>query len=344
MHKKWKWSGFTMKKSFTKVLAFAMIAVMGLSGCGSDSSNQSSNDSSSATTGGNFKFATGDTTGSYYPYGGAVAQVVKDATDGAITLDVQSTGGSKTNIYLLDDGEVQLALAQNDVMSYAYTGTELFEGDPVTSLSTVATLYAEVCQIVVDPASGINSVADLKGKRVSVGDAGSGTEANARQILAAYGLSFDDITVNNLGFGDSATAMKDKKIDAFFVTAGTPTTAISELAATNEIKILSLDEDVMASLMNDYSFYTEYTIPAGSYTNYDEEVKTLTVKATLVAANSLDEETVYNITKALFDNLETLQASNAKASELSLESAVEGVSVPLHPGAEKYYKEAGVVE
>ncbi len=333
-----------MKKRFVSMVAMAMAAVMLFTACGSSSGSTSEGSEGEAASTQNLKFATGGTTGAYYPYGGAIAQIVKDGTAGAITLDVQSTGASKANIYLVDSDEAQVALVQNDVMSYAYTGEEFFNGEVIETFSTVATVYAEVCQIIVDPASGIESVADLKGKRVSLGDAGSGVEANAKQILAAYGVSVDDITVQNLGFGDSATAMKDKKLDAFFVTAGTPTTAIAELAATNEIKILSIDAEHMASLMDQYSFYTEYTIPAGTYTGYDEDVQTLAVKATIIVNNNLSEDTVYNLTKAIFEGQEALAAANAKGAELSLESAVQGVSVPFHPGAEKYYKEAGVIE
>lgn len=327
-----------MKKRFMILVAVIMIAAMVLCACGS--SGGGSSQGGEKTT---LKFATGGTTGAYYPYGGAVAQVVQDKVEN-VSFDVQATGASKANIRLIANKEADIALVQNDVMSYAYTGTELFEGEKIESFATVATVYAEVVQIVVDPASGINSIADLKGKRVSVGDAGSGVEVNAKQILAAYGISFDDITVQNMGFGDSANAMKDKKLDAFFVTAGTPTTAITELSVTNNIKILSIDADKMNELMNNYSFYTEYTIPANTYTGVTEDVKTLAVKATIIVRSDLEEELVYNITKALFEGKDALAEANAKGAELNKDDAVKGVSVPFHAGAEKYFKEINVIE
>ena len=236
-----------------------------------------------------------------------------------------------------------LAIVQNDVMDYAYNGTDLFaEEGAATEFATVAGLYAEVCQVV--STGDIKSIADLKGKRVSVGDAGSGVEFNARQILEAYGISFDDIEVNNLGFGDSSDALKDGKIDAFFCTAGAPTTAIVELATTNSINLLEIDDEHAAALAEAHPFYTTYPIPGGSYKGVDEDVQTVAIKATLICSPKLSEETVYNLTKALFDNQSEIAAAHAKGEELSLEYAVSGISVPFHPGAEKYFKEVGAIK
>ena len=236
-----------------------------------------------------------------------------------------------------------LAIVQNDVMDYAYNGTDLFaEEGAAKDFTTVAALYAEVCQIV--SSGDIKSVADLKGKRVSVGDAGSGVEFNARQILEAYGISFDDIQVNNLGFGDSADALKDGKIDAFFCTAGAPTTAIVELATTNAINLLEIDDEHAKKLADAHPFYTTYSIPGGSYKGVDDDVQTVAIKATLIASPKLSEETVYNLTKAIFDNKDEIASTHAKGEELDLEYAVSGISVPFHPGAEKYFKEVGAIK
>ena len=260
-----------------------------------------------------------------------------------MNINVQSTGASKANIYLVNDGEADLAIVQNDVMDYAYNGTDLFaEEGAAKDFTTVAALYAEVCQIV--SSGDIKSVADLKGKRVSVGDAGSGVEFNARQILEAYDISFDDIQVNNLGFGDSADALKDGKIDAFFCTAGAPTTAIVELATTNAINLLEIDDEHAKKLADAHPFYTTYAIPGGSYKGVDDDVQTVAIKATLIASPKLSEETVYNITKAIFENKDEIAATHAKGEELDLDYAVSGISVPFHPGAEKYFKEVGAIK
>lgn len=208
----------------------------------------------------------------------------------------------------------------------------------------MAAVYAEVCQIVASPSSGIKTVADLKGKNVSVGDAGSGVEFNARQILNAYGISFNDIGKQNLSFGASADALRDGKIDAFFCVAGAPTPAIIDLATNRDIILLEIDEEHAAQLMRDYPFYTQFPVHAGSYKGQNDDVTTLAVKATFIVSAKVPEDTVYKLTKALFDNKALIEAAHAKGKELSTSYAVDGISVPFHPGAAKYFKEVGVLK
>ena len=283
--------------------------------------------------------ATGGTTGTYYAFGGVVSQVLSSKIDN-LNFDVQSTGASKANIYLVADKEADIAIVQNDVMYYAHKGIDLFDGEVVEGFSAMAGCYAEVVQIVSK--GDINSIADLKGKRVSVGDIGSGCEFNARQILEAYGMTFDDIEVNNLSFGDSATALKDDKIDAFFCVAGAPTTAIVELATTNEIKLLEVDDEHAAKLIEKYPFYTKYDVPGGSYKGIDSDVQTVAVVATFIVSDDLSEDLVYKMTKALFENSDEIANAHPKGAELDPEYSVSGISIPIHPGALKYYKEIGV--
>lgn len=289
---------------------------------------------------GNYILATGGTSGTYYPFGGAIAQVVNKGAGTNITA--QATGASKENIRLVSTKEAELAIVQNDVLDYASKGIELFEGEKVENVLTIATLYPEVVQLVVAADSGINSVADLAGKRVSVGDAGSGVEANSKQVLEAYGLSFDDIDVRRLSFKESGDAFSNKQLDAFFVTAGIPNTAIVELAVKSPVKLLNIDGAELASLESAYPFYTAFVIPKDVY-NTEADIHTVAIKATLVCSAELSEEAVYNMTAALFNNLEELGEAHAKGKELSLEQAVEGVSVPFHPGAEKFFKEKGLL-
>ena len=351
-----------MKKRFTAIAALAVAAAMSLTAC-TQSQNAAPETQAAAETAAqgsedkaeepapapapsadavSLKMATGGTTGTYYVYGGVIANILNGKL-GSLQLNVQSTGASKANIFLIDDGEADVAIVQNDVMDYASKGTDLFEEDgAIESFSAGAALYAEVCQII--SSGDIKSVEDLKGKRVSVGDAGSGVEFNARQILNAYGISFDDIEVNNLGFGDSADALKDGKIDAFFCTAGAPTTAITELATTNSINLLGIDDEHAAALQNDYAFYTQYTIPGGTYKGVDDDVVTVAVKATLIVSDELSEDVVYDLVKGLFDNKDAITAGHAKGAELDPAYAVDGISVKFHPGAEKYFKEAGVLQ
>ena len=285
--------------------------------------------------------ATGGTTGTYYAVGGVMATVLNPVlAESQIT--VTSTGASKANILMIDDEDADLAIVQNDVMYYAYTGTDLLaDVGAIDTFMTVAGLYDETVQIVTCDSS-IETVADLKGKTVSVGDAGSGTEFNAKQVLEAYDLTFDDITVVNAGFGDSADSLKDGKIDAAFIVAGAPTTAVVDLATVKDISLVQLDEEHVAKLQENYDFYTETVIPAGTYTGVDEDATTVSVRATLIASSEVSEEAVYELLAAMFDNQEDLIAGHAKFENLSLEDAVKGMSVPFHPGAVKYYAEQGI--
>ncbi|GAB1484465.1 TAXI family TRAP transporter solute-binding subunit [Treponema sp.] len=291
----------------------------------------------------NLILATGGTSGTYYPFGGAMAQIWNKSIE-KMNVTAQSTGASKENIRLVGKSEADLAIVQNDVMAYAAQGIELFDGEKVETFRTVATLYPEIVQIVANPASGIKTIADMRGKRVSVGDAGSGVEANAKQILAAYGLSFDDVKAAHLSFKESASALKDKQLDAFFVTAGVPNAAIQEISALSEVNLLSIDDATAAKLGDAYKFYTKVSIPADTYKGMQGPAHTLAVKATLIVRKDLSDAIVYNLTKSLFENQAALALSHAKGKELSLETAVQGASVDFHPGALKYYKEKGAVK
>lgn len=314
-----------MKKVLIICIAMILVCSLGLLGCGNKTT---------------LKMATGGTTGTYYAFSGTVSQVLSENIPN-LSFDVQSTGASKANIYLVADGEADIAIVQNDVMYYANKGIDLFDGEVVTGFSAMAGLYAEVCQIVSK--SSIASIADLKGKRVSVGDIGSGCEFNARQILEAYGITFNDIIVHNLSFNDSATALKDDKIDAFFCVAGAPTTAIVELATSNDIKLLGIDDTHAAKLIEKYPFYTKYDVPGGSYKGVDSNVQTVAVVATYIVSDDLDEDLVYKMTKALFEHADDIAAGHAKGNELDPEYSVSGISIPIHPGAEKYYQEIGLL-
>ena len=215
-----------MKKVVTLVLAVLLLAMsaVAFTGCGAETTV--------------LNFGTGGTSGTYYAYGAILGNVVNQKTD-AVEITVLSSGASKANVKDVVAGTSDIAFAQNDVMYYAYTGTDLFAADgAITEFRTVAGLYTEVCQIVAK--SDIKSIADLKGKTVSVGDAGSGVEFNAKQILAAYGISFDDINVVNKDFDGSQSALAEGTVDAFFCTAGAPTTAITTLSTTNSKSILKL--------------------------------------------------------------------------------------------------------
>ncbi len=283
---------------------------------------------------------TGGTAGTYYAYGGILGQYIKNNAD--INVTVVSTDGSKANIQGIDAGDYQLATVQSDVMAYAWEGTRAFEEDgKVDSFRVIAGLYAEAIQLVtMDPE--IKTVADLAGKSVSIGAPGSGVYFNAVDVLEAAGLSEQDIKPQYQSFADSTDALKDGKIDAAFIVAGAPTPAITELCTTNDAYLVPIDGEVADKLMESSPFYTVYDIPAGTYEGQTDDVKTITVKATLIVDASASEDDVYNITAAIFDNIDAITKENAKGAELSIENATDGMTVPFHAGAAKYFKEKGV--
>ena len=330
-----------MKRRFKSVLALVAAFSMGISlvGCGGSGDTTGAAEGE-LTNSGNYIFATGGTSGTYYPLGGAMATIINGAVEGT-NITVQSTGASKENIMLVSKGEADYAIVQNDVLDYANNGVQLFDGQKVEGVSTVASIYSEIVQLVVGADSGIKTVDDLKGKRVSIGDAGSGVEANAIQVLEAYGMTVDDIRVSRLSFKESGNAFKDNQLDAFFVTAGVPNTAIVELAVTRPINLLNIDGAEAEKLVEAHPFYTTITIPKDVY-NTPEDISTIAVRALIICRADLNEGEVYNFTKALYENLTTLGESHAKGKEILLEEAVDGVTVDLHQGAAKYFSEVGV--
>ena len=283
---------------------------------------------------------TGGMQGTYYAYGGVLGQYIKNKA--GIDVTVVSTGGSKANIQGIDEGNYQLATVQSDVMAYAWDGIRDFEKDgKIDSFRVVAGLYAESVQLVtMNP--DIKTVADLKGKAVSIGAAGSGVYANAIDVLAAAGLSEQDIDAQYQSFDGSTDSLKDGKIDAAFIVAGAPTPAITELCTTNSAYLVPIDGDISKKLMEKSPFYTEYVIPAETYKGQTEDVTTVAIKATLIVSADVSEEDVYNITAAIFDNIEAITNENNKGKELSIENATSGITVPFHAGAAKYFAEKGV--
>lgn len=322
------------------VAGMTMLAACGSSGgAGGSGTNGSGGGSSSGSSDpSQMVIATGGTGGTYYPLGGAMAELIKEAT--GITTTAEVTGAAAENMRLMKNGDAHIAFVQGDIADYANKGINMFQEDgKIESFQILGALYNETVQIVAAANSNINSVADLKGKRVSVGAPGSGTEINAQQILEAYGLTFEDLQLQRLSFADSAKAIQDGQLDAAFQTAGAPTAAITELAATTGVKIIPIDADKIASLIEKYPFYVETTIPGNTYQTVPDDVTTVSVRAILAVQSNLSEDLVYKATKAIFENVDKLPA---KKEEIKVENALQGVSLPVHPGAKKYYEEKGV--
>ena len=312
-----------MKKFLAILMTLVFMAAM--TACGS---------SGGSSGGGNLTFATGGESGTYYAFGTVLAQHVSDKTDTTVTAIVGN--GSQANVEDLDGGAVQLAFCQSDVMSYAYKGTNLFEeSGAVDSFSVVAALYMEQVQLVtMNP--DIKSVEDLRGKNVSIGASGSGVYFNALDVLGAYGLTENDIKPQYLNFADSADNLKDGKIDAAFIVAGAPTTAITDLAAGGKVYLVSLDDEHADKLIASSPYYSKYTIPADVY-GTEGDITTVAVGAVVIARNDVSEDDVYNFISSIFENLDEVKAAHAKGEELSLEFASSIQDVPNHPGAAKYF-------
>lgn len=282
--------------------------------------------------------ATGGTTGTYYPLGGDIANLFNTVLPD-VKASAQATGGSADNLRLMDAGDAELGTVQNDVASFAYTGTDSFEGEVINSFSVITSLYAEYVQIVTRADSDIHSIADFKGKSISIGAAGSGVYTNAMHVLEAAGLTIDDIDAQYLSFSESADGLKNKQIDAAFICAGIPNAAITELSSTVGVRLISLSDEEVAKLVAAHPTYANLKLPAATY-GLEEDVNCIAITALLVGRNDLDEELVYQMTKALFEQEGIL--THAKAAEITLDSAFVGVGeLPVHPGAARYYEEVG---
>ncbi len=321
-----------MKKILAFMLALTMFGTL-IAGCGGSGKEEKKPAAQKF-----INIATGGTAGTYFPLGGAVADILNKNIPGA-NASAQSTGASVANINLLQQGKVDLAFVQNDIAYYAANGVEMFKDKKVAGLKGIATLYPETIQIVALDKSGITSLDQIKGKRVAVGAAGSGTEANARQILEAYGITYKDISVQYLSFGEASSALKDGNVDVAFVTAGHPTAAIQDIATQNKVILIPVDAAKADALIAKYPFYTKVNIPAKTYTNQDADVSAVAVRCMLVVSEKMDAQLGYDITKAIFSNLDRLKAAHAVAAVVSKATANDGMSIPLNAGAEKFFKE-----
>lgn len=338
-----------MRKYMSLVLVF-LLALGVLAGCGGQSGGGGGGAQKAYKAGDKVDLimATGGTGGTYYPLGGSMAKVWKDNIPG-VNVTVQSTAASVANVRLLGKSEIELALIQNDVAAYGYNAQEAFaeKQEKYTNYQAVASLYPEVVQIVVRADSNIKGIADLKGKKVVVGAPGSGTELASKQIFGAYGLSYKDkkdLEPLFIPFAEGATAFKDKNADALVLVTAVPAAALADVQTATAIRLLPVDGNEGAKVKKDYPFYVDYTAKAGTYKGLDQDVTTVAVLAILVARSDMHTDLIYALTKNIFEKQADIAAGHAKAKEFDLKKAAAGLPIPLHPGAQKYYKEKGVVK
>ena len=286
--------------------------------------------------------ATGGTAGTYFPLGGAMGQVMSEKS-GVASITVQSTGASGENLTFLGDGEVDLALVQNDMAHYAYNGLEVFKDFKISNIRTIARLYPEYVHVVAQGESNINGIADFKGHSISVGVGGGGNEANARQVFEFYNLSYNNFKPLFISYAETTSHFKDRHIDAFIYTVGIPNPSIMDIVTLHNVSFLPIDGSQRDELIKNYPFFAPAVIPANTYRGQAEDIETVSLQAVMVVREDVPENIVYAITKALFENLDAVASAHAKGYEISAEKALEGVTVPLHAGAERYFKEIGVI-
>lgn len=314
------------KKIISIILALAVV-MSALAGCSSSKRF--------------FNITTGGTGGTYYPVGGALAEVLSNNVE-ELAATAQAGNASVANCNLIANHETESAFVQNNVAYWAYKGIGSFEGSAVENIRGIASLYPEAIQLVALKDSGIESVEDLKGKKVSVGEQGSGVDFDVKNILDAHGLTYDDINIDYLSFSEAAQKIKDKQLDAAFVTAGYPTSSIIDISLAREITIVPISEEKIDEMVQTSPYYAKTVIPAGTYKGQDTDVVTATTMAMWVVDEQVDEQLVYDVTKALWENRDSLEASHEKGKSVTLDTALDGMAIPLHPGAEKYYKEQGL--
>jgi TRAP transporter TAXI family solute receptor len=309
-----------------------------------------------------FAIATGGTGGTYYPLGGILAQAMSDKIPDLI-VTAQAGNASVANCNLIGSHQVESAFVQNNVAYAAYSGTDQFKGKPIKNLRAIASLYPETIQIVARADAGIKTIKDIKGKRLVPGDRGSGTEVDCINVLSGLGLTYKDFAgVDWLSFSGAAQRLKDKQADITFTTAGWPTAAITELATSSDIILVPLDDAAIAKLVKMFPFYAKVIIPAGTYKGMTKDVPAITTMAQWVVDADVPEATVYKLTQALWDKgkfvlrkkgetaddapsgAELMAAAHATGKYVTLKSALDGVAIPLHKGAEKFYKEKGLIK
>ena len=313
------------KKNITIMSLILMFSIL-ITGCGGSGSGNNNNSQLS--------IGTASMGGAFYPLGQEISNIVTKHTEG-IGMIPEVTAGAVENPRLVNNKDIELGITNANLAYFAYNGEDAYEQK--MNINAIASLHPSVLHIIAKENSSINSVADFKGKKIAVGPAGGGTVPILQALLEGYGLSMNDITPSYLSYGDGFSQLADDNVDVALALAGYPTSAVLETSATKSIKFIDIDKDILSKVIKEYPYYSEITVPKDVY-NLKSDATAIGVLNTLIVSNDLDEATVYSITKAIFDNLEELKSSNATAKQIEFATATK-VSIPLHPGAKKYFDE-----
>ncbi|GAX88437.1 TAXI family TRAP transporter solute-binding subunit [Effusibacillus lacus] len=330
-----------MRKWLVLPVIFTLATSM-FAGCSTQTQSGGENNSQSVK-GELVNVATGTTGGVYYPLGNALAQLWTDKL--GVKGSATSTAASQKNIELLEKKETEVAFSQNNVVTQAYKGEGQFKDRAQKDLRALTYLYPNVMHFVVRGDSRIKSIKDLEGKKIVPGAVGSGTEISTKEMIGEYGLDYTtkkNVKADFVGFSEAAELMKNNQADAAMIFGGLPTASVLDMATSFNVKLLSFEPDMIKKITEKYPWYFEYVIPANTYKGQTEEVHTLAVANVLLVRKDLSEELVYQLTKTLYENTDRLVIAHETAKAIKLETALKGLTIPLHPGAEKYYKEKGL--
>lgn len=286
---------------------------------------------------------TGGMAGVYYPIGGAISNIINEKVPN-VESTIQTSAAGLENLRLLSLKEIDMALVGNSDAYYAFNGLSHFVGKPITNIRGVAVLYGQPIQIVVRKGSGIKMFEDLKGKRVGVGAPGSGDEAMFRLLLEAFKMSYDDLDEKLISYAEQSSQFKDRHIDSMWYVSGVPASGILDVASVLDIDLVNITGESRDRLIEMNPYFVKTTLPAGLYPGLENDIETVAAPAYLICLESLSNDDVYNITKAMFENLDMLARSHKQGEYIKLETALEGSTIPLHPGAERFYKEKGMIQ
>ena len=333
------------QRKWLVVLVCLMSLALLIAGCGGGGGDKKTAAQAPAKVQ-NINIATATTGGVYYPLGNAMAVMFNQKIPN-VKVSAQATAGTPQNILLMQKKEAEVAFAQNGVAYYAFNGKEMFKDKPTKFLRGITSLYPNVMHIVVNANSPIKSIKQFEGKKFVPGAIGSATEINSKEILGLYGLDYKDkknVRGEYLGYSEAAEALKDGRVDGILIAGGLPTSAVMDAASSVKIRILSLEPDMIKKLTTEMPWYYEITIPKGTYMGQTEDVRTVAVANILICREDISNDLIYSMTKTLHENQKDLVAAHNAAKAMKLESALKGMTVPMHPGAEKYYKEKGIMK
>lgn len=326
------------KRRLLIVLSLVMVAALALAGCQKSPDTEQGDKNIQVKE---ITIATGGAGGPYHTIATGLAEIWNEKIEG-INVTVASTGASVINNRMVNEGKAELAFTMSDIAYYGNKGVEMFDS-PLENVMGFSAMHTNFVQLITTKDSGINSVYELKGKRVGVGAPGSGTELNARHVLAAHGITYEDLAkADYLSYAETCEQLANRNIDAGFLTGGLPIAAITELATTQNIKIIPIEAEIVEKMKKDFPIYIAGEIPAGTYRGVEENVPTLAMKNYLIINKDVDTDLAYELVSVMYENLERLQEYHAAVKQIKLEKALEGMVLPLHPGVERFYKEKGI--